>query len=141
MIVWLIFTPLTLTQKGRLTRYIPYTHTLYCLCKLIILFFFDPFLQSISHVRAETEIKLGGLQCNIIMSRLKPWMVLHTSKKKKMVLKEETSVVKPKSTDSKTTITWTCKFSTPQMTITLYNMAGFPVYHVSICKYYFIIVL
>ncbi|XP_020203495.1 protein SABRE isoform X2 [Cajanus cajan] len=83
-------------------------------------------------VRAETEIKLGGLQCNIIMSRLKPWLVLHSSnKKKKMVLREEAPVVKPKSTDSKskTIIVWTCNFSAPEMTIMLSNMAGSPLYH------------
>jgi hypothetical protein len=90
-----------------------------------------PFLQSITLVRAEIEIKLGRSQCNIIMSRLKPLLLLRSSKKKKVVLREETSVVKPKSNDSKT-ITWTCKFSTPEITIMLYNMAGFPVYYVSI---------
>lgn len=92
------------------------------------------FLQSILLARAETEIKLGRFQCNIIMSRLKPWLRLHSSKKKKVVLREEASVVKPKLNESKT-ITWTCKFSTPEMTIVLYNMAGFRVYHVSICTY------
>ncbi|XP_058747798.1 protein SABRE-like isoform X1 [Vicia villosa] len=85
-------------------------------------------VQSTSLARAETEIKLGRSQCNIIMSRLKPWLRLHSSKKKKVVLREEASVVKPKSNESKT-ITWTCKFSTPEITIVLYNMAGFPVYH------------
>lgn len=86
--------------------------------------------------RAETEIKLGGLQCSIIMSRLKPWLVLHSSKKKKMVIREKTSVVKPKLTDSKSkTIVWTCNFSAPEMTIMLSDMAGSPMYHVSIGKY------
>ncbi|WJX63369.1 hypothetical protein P8452_48262 [Trifolium repens] len=85
-------------------------------------------VQSISLVRAETEIKLGRSQCNIIMSRLKPLLLLRSSKKKKVVLREEAPVVKPKSNDNKT-ITWTCKFSTPEITIMLYNMAGFPVYH------------
>ncbi|XP_045828251.1 protein SABRE-like isoform X2 [Trifolium pratense] len=84
-------------------------------------------VQSISLVRAETEIKLGRSQCNIIMSRLKPLLLLRSSKQKKVVLREEAPVVKPKSNDSKT-ITWTCKFSTPEITIMLYNMAGFPVY-------------
>jgi hypothetical protein len=97
------------------------------------LFCLGPFLQSITLVRAEIEIKLGRSQCNIIMSRLKPLLLLRSSKKKKVVLREETSAVKPKSNDSKTIITWTCKFSTPEITIMLYNMAGFPVYHVSIC--------
>ncbi|KAL2317608.1 hypothetical protein Fmac_031484 [Flemingia macrophylla] len=89
-------------------------------------------VQSVMHVRAETEIKLGGLQCNIIMGRLKPWLVLHSSNnKKKMVLREEAPVVKPKSIDSKskTIIVWTCNFSAPMMTIMLSNLAGSPLYH------------
>ncbi|XP_027353731.1 protein SABRE isoform X2 [Abrus precatorius] len=86
-------------------------------------------VQPIAPVRAETEIKLGGTQCNIIMSRLKPWLLLHLSKKKKMVLREEASVfVKPQSTDSKT-IMWTCNVSAPEMTIVLFNMVDSPVYH------------
>ncbi|WVZ20165.1 hypothetical protein V8G54_007487 [Vigna mungo] len=86
-------------------------------------------VQPISPVRAETDIKLGGTQCNIIMSRLKPWLFLHSTKKKRMVLREEASVVaKPQSTDGKT-IMWTCNVSAPEMTIVLFNMAGSPVYH------------
>ncbi|XP_027904503.1 protein SABRE isoform X3 [Vigna unguiculata] len=86
-------------------------------------------VQPISPVRAETDIKLGGTQCNIIMSRLKPWLFLHSSKKKRMVLREEASVdAKPQSTDGKT-IMWTCNVSAPEMTIVLFNMAGSPVYH------------
>ncbi|RDY04424.1 Protein SABRE, partial [Mucuna pruriens] len=86
-------------------------------------------VQPISPVRAETEIKLGGTQCNIIMSRLKPWLFLQLSKKKKMVLREEASVVaRPQSTDGKI-IMWTCNVSAPEMTIVLFNMAGSPVYH------------
>lgn len=98
---------------------------------LLLLLGMLPLYQPILPVRAETEIKLGGTQCNIIMSRLKPWFLLHSSKKKKMVLKEEASVVvKPQSTDGKT-IMWTCNVSAPEMTIVLFNMVGSPVYHVS----------
>ncbi|OIW02537.1 hypothetical protein TanjilG_12851 [Lupinus angustifolius] len=86
-------------------------------------------VQPLSPVRAETEIKFGGLQCNIIMSRLKPWLLLHGSKKKKVVLREETpAVVKPQSTESKP-IMWTCNVSAPEMTIMLFNLAGTQVYH------------
>ncbi|XP_057425311.1 protein SABRE-like isoform X2 [Lotus japonicus] len=94
----------------------------------LISFVYIP-VQPISPVRAETEIKLGGTQCNIIMSRIKPWLLLHFSKKKKMVLREEASVVvKPQSSDSKT-IMWTCNVSAPEMTIVLFDMVGSPVYH------------
>ncbi|WJX41203.1 hypothetical protein P8452_28592 [Trifolium repens] len=86
-------------------------------------------VQPISPVRAETEIKLGGTQCNIIMNRLKPLLLLQLSKKKKMVLREQTSVVvKPQSTDGKI-IMWTCNVSAPEMTIVLFDMVGSPVYH------------
>ncbi|KAK7385404.1 hypothetical protein VNO78_31121 [Psophocarpus tetragonolobus] len=61
-------------------------------------------IQSTLPIRAETELKLGGLQCNILISRLKPWLLLHSSKEKKMVIREEASIVKPKSTNSSKTI-------------------------------------
>ncbi|THG07272.1 hypothetical protein TEA_001862 [Camellia sinensis var. sinensis] len=48
-------------------------------------------LQPTSPIRSEIEVKLGGTQCNIIMSRLKPWMHLQSSKKKKMVLQDGNS--------------------------------------------------
>ncbi|MED6196816.1 hypothetical protein PIB30_050897 [Stylosanthes scabra] len=86
-------------------------------------------VQPRSPVRAETEIKLGGTQCNIIMSRLKPWLLVQSSKKKRMVLREESSVVKQQSSDIKI-IMWTCNVSAPEMTIVLFNMVGSPVYHI-----------
>uniref|UniRef100_A0A803LK69 FMP27/BLTP2/Hobbit GFWDK motif-containing RBG unit domain-containing protein n=1 Tax=Chenopodium quinoa TaxID=63459 RepID=A0A803LK69_CHEQI len=86
-------------------------------------------LQSASAVRAEIDVKLGGTQCNMILSRLEPWIRLHFAKKKKMVLKEEgVSVDKPKSKESKA-IMWTCTVSAPEMTVVLYNMSGLPLYH------------
>lgn len=86
-------------------------------------------LQPTSAVRAEIDVKLGGTQCSLILSRLEPWMRLHFDRKKKMVLKEEvTSVPKPKPTVSKA-IMWTCTVSAPEMTIVLYNMNGLPLYH------------
>ncbi|KAI9106951.1 hypothetical protein K1719_022479 [Acacia pycnantha] len=94
----------------------------------LVSFVFIP-VQPTSPVRAETEIKLGGTQCNIIMSRLQPWLFLHLSKKRKMVLQEKApDVVKHQSTDNKT-IMWTCNVSAPEMTIVLFNMAGSPIYH------------
>jgi hypothetical protein len=105
----------------------------FCICcgNLFIVIGILPLHQPISSVRAETEIKLGGTQCNIIMSRLKPWLLLHLSKKKKIVLREEASVVvKPQSIDSRI-IMWTCNVSAPDMTIVLFDMVGSPVYHVS----------
>ncbi|KAL2893065.1 Protein SABRE [Bienertia sinuspersici] len=86
-------------------------------------------LQPASAVRAEIDVKLGGTQCNLILSRLEPWVRLHFAKKKKIVLSEEVvSVEKPKSKVSKA-IMWTCTVSAPEMTIILYNMSGLPLYH------------
>ncbi|KAE8666757.1 Protein SABRE [Hibiscus syriacus] len=86
-------------------------------------------LQPVSPVRAEVDVKLGGTQCNIIMSRLKPWLRLQSSKKKGMVLQEETPALeKPQSTESKA-IMWTCTVSAPEMTIVLYSICGVPLYH------------
>lgn len=86
--------------------------------------------QSASPIRAEVDLKLGGTQCNIMMSRLKPWLRLHSSRKKKMVLKKETPSEKPQSSESKA-IMWTCTVSAPEMTIVLYSISGSPLYHVS----------
>lgn len=101
------------------------------LCLLLCLFVGCSDFQPISPVRAEVDVKLGGTQCNIIMSRLKPWLHLHHSKKKKMVLREETSTpVRSLTTESKV-IMWTCTVSAPEMTIVLYSINGLPLYQVS----------
>lgn len=82
-------------------------------------------------IRAEIDVKLGGTQCNIIMSRLKPWLHLHMSKKKRMVLREENyNLPKSEEIDTKV-IMWTCTVSAPEMTILLYSLSGLPLYHVS----------
>ena len=87
--------------------------------------------QPTSPIRSEVDVKLGGTRCNLVMGRLKPWMQLLTSKKKKMVLREETPIPeRPESTKLKD-IMWTCTLSAPEMTIVLYNLAGLAVYHVS----------
>ncbi|OMO57566.1 hypothetical protein COLO4_35270 [Corchorus olitorius] len=94
----------------------------------VVSFVYVP-IQPISPIRAEVDIKLGGTQCNILMNRLKPWLRLKSSKKKGMVLREETSTIeKPQSTESKAFM-WTCTVSAPEMTIVLYSISGVPVYH------------
>lgn len=105
---------------------------LHFLAQLIIYILHLPFLQPVPPIRVETQIKLGGTQCNMMINRLKPWLVLHSPKKKKMVLGEEASkVVKPQSTNVKT-IVWTCKFSAPDITMMVFSMAGSPVLRVRI---------
>ncbi|XP_071741750.1 protein SABRE [Rutidosis leptorrhynchoides] len=86
-------------------------------------------LQSISPIRSEIDVKLGGTQCNLFMGRLKPLMKLSSSKKKKMVLRDEN--VNPPSVESSSSkaIMWTCTVSAPEMTIVLFNLSGLPIYH------------
>ncbi|XP_022773030.1 protein SABRE isoform X2 [Durio zibethinus] len=94
----------------------------------VVSFVYIP-IQPISPVRAEVDVKLGGTQCNIIMSRLKPWLRLQSSKKERMVLQGETStIVKSQSTESKAFM-WTCTVSAPEMTIVLCGFSGVPLYH------------
>ncbi|XVF39663.1 hypothetical protein PTKIN_Ptkin01aG0051500 [Pterospermum kingtungense] len=86
-------------------------------------------IEPISPFRAEVDVKLGGIRCNIIMSRLKPLLRLKSSKKKGMVLREETSTIeKPQSTESKAFV-WACTVSAPEMAIVLYSIGDVPVYH------------
>ncbi|XP_050158552.1 protein SABRE-like isoform X12 [Malus sylvestris] len=92
-------------------------------------FFYIP-VQPTLPVRAEMDVKLGGTQCNVIMNRLKPWLRLHFSKKKRMVLREGTSTLdKPPPTDDTKAIMWTCTVSAPEMTIVVYSISGLPLYH------------
>lgn len=69
------------------------------------------------------------------MSRLKPLMQLKTSKKKNMVIREETSktppIVENSQSNQSKPIMWTCTLSGPEMTIVIYNLNGLPVYRVS----------
>lgn len=85
--------------------------------------------QMSSSIRAEIDIKLGGTQCNIRMSRLRPWMRLYNSRKRKMVLQEESpNLERPQNTEFKP-ILWTCTVSAPEMTTVLYSVSGLPLYH------------
>ncbi|KAB2616979.1 hypothetical protein D8674_012848 [Pyrus ussuriensis x Pyrus communis] len=95
----------------------------------VVSFFYIP-VQLTSPVRAEMDVKLGGTQCNVITNRLQPWLRLHFSKKKRMVLREETSTLdKSPPTDDNKAIMWTCTVSAPEMTIVVYSISGLPLYH------------
>ncbi|KAF9603303.1 hypothetical protein IFM89_034652 [Coptis chinensis] len=86
-------------------------------------------LQPIAPLRAEIDIKLGGTQFNIIPSRLKPWIQLYLSKKKKMVLREEKpNLDRPQASENKL-VMWTCTVSAPEMTVVLYSIFGARLYH------------
>ncbi|XP_038996632.1 protein SABRE-like [Hibiscus syriacus] len=89
-------------------------------------------VQPISLVRAEIDVKLGGIRCNVMISTLKKLLRLKPSgtgaKKKEVVLQEETSPIeKPKSTESKA-IVWKCTLSVPEITIVLYSISDVPLY-------------
>ncbi|KAL8119517.1 protein SABRE isoform X1 [Apium graveolens] len=86
-------------------------------------------VQPTSPIRSEVDVKLGGTRCNLVMGRLKPWMQLRTSKKKKMVLREETPISERSQSTKSEDIMWTCTVSAPEMTIVLYNLNGLEVYH------------
>lgn len=48
-------------------------------------------LQPASPIRSEVDVKLGGTQCNVVMTRLHPWMRLHALRKKKTVVQGEST--------------------------------------------------
>ncbi|CAF2277031.1 unnamed protein product [Brassica napus] len=88
-------------------------------------------LQESSPVRAEVEVKLGGIMCNVIMARFEPLLRLHFSKKKKIVLKEEKPTIpKPESSGFKPVV-WKCATSIPDVKIVLYNLESSPIYQLS----------
>lgn len=94
----------------------------------VVSFLYVP-VQLTLPIRAEIDVKLGGTECNIIVSRLRPWLHLHNSKKKRIILREETPAPeKLRSTEYKA-IMWTCTVSAPEMTVVLYSISGLPIYH------------
>lgn len=97
--------------------------------KLSVIASIDVPTQPLLPIRNEVDVKLGGTQCNIIISRLKPWLHLHFSKKKKMVLRDERSHKERFQTSKPKTIMWTCTVSAPEMTIVLYGLNDLPLYH------------
>ncbi|KAL0741395.1 hypothetical protein Bca4012_082908 [Brassica carinata] len=88
-------------------------------------------VQESSPVRAEVEVKLGGIMCNVIVARFEPLLRLHFSKKKKMVLKEEKPTIpKPESSGFKAVV-WKCATSIPDVKIVLHNLESSPIYQLS----------
>ncbi|XP_047307389.1 protein SABRE [Impatiens glandulifera] len=80
-------------------------------------------------IRSEVDVTLGGTQCNLILSRVKPLIHLRSSKNQEMVLQEGTYYSKRKNSTDLKAFMWTCYVSAPEMTIALYNLSGSPVYH------------
>lgn len=87
--------------------------------------------QPTSPIRSEIDFKLGGTQCNVIMSRLTPWIELQSLEKKSMVLQDgNPNPERLRSTKSEMFM-WACTVSAPEMTIVLYDLRGSSLYHVS----------
>lgn len=89
------------------------------------------FFQSFLPIRAEIDAKLGGTQCNLMLSRLMPWMRLRSLKTKGMKLSKGNSHQEISQTKEIKAIMWTCTVSAPEMTVMLYSPNGLVLYHVS----------
>ncbi|KAG7533601.1 FMP27 GFWDK domain [Arabidopsis thaliana x Arabidopsis arenosa] len=85
-------------------------------------------IQESFPVRAEVEIKLGGIMSNIIMTRFEPLLRLHFSRKKKMVLKEERPNIAKSETTGFKAVVWKCATSAPDVTVVIYSPGGSPIY-------------
>ncbi|XP_047320032.1 protein SABRE-like [Impatiens glandulifera] len=80
-------------------------------------------------IRSDIDVKLGDSQFNLVLSRLKPLLLLKSSKPKKMVLQEGTPNPKRQHSTESKAIIWTCSVSAPEMAIMLYDLSGSPLYH------------
>lgn len=87
-------------------------------------------LQPASPIRSEVDVKLGGTQCNLVITRLHPWMQLHALRKRKMVLRGESSTREKSHSSDHKAFMWTSTISAPEMTVVLYDLDGSPLYHV-----------
>ncbi|KAF7139251.1 hypothetical protein RHSIM_Rhsim07G0212900 [Rhododendron simsii] len=86
-------------------------------------------LQPTSPIRSEIDFKLGGTQCNVIMSRLKPWIELQSLEKKSMVLQDGNPNPERLRPTKSEMFMWACTVSAPEMTIVLYDLRGSSLYH------------
>ncbi|XP_015060204.1 protein SABRE-like [Solanum pennellii] len=86
-------------------------------------------VEPASPIRCEIGVKLGGTRCNLIITRLNPWLRLNASKKKKMVLKEESPAREKSRPSDHKAIIWTSTISAPELTIMVYDLNGLPLCH------------
>ncbi|KAL7085464.1 hypothetical protein ACP275_14G282700 [Erythranthe tilingii] len=86
-------------------------------------------LQPNSPIRSEIDVKLGGTQCNLNLSRLEPWMQIRPPQKPKKDLSGESSSREISQSSEQKAIMWTCTVSAPEMTVVLYSLTGNPLYH------------
>lgn len=97
--------------------------------KVAVVASLDVSLDPLLPIRAEIDAKLGGTQCNLMLSRLMPWMRLHSSRTKGMKLSKANSHQEISHTKEIKPIMWTCTVSAPEMTLMLYSPSGLVLYH------------
>ncbi|KAG9130844.1 hypothetical protein Leryth_016988 [Lithospermum erythrorhizon] len=86
-------------------------------------------LQPATPIRSEIDIKLGGTQFNLIVTRFIPLLKLHSLEKNK-VARPNGSLLKEKSRSTEhKNLLWTCTVSAPEMTLVLYSLNDQPLYH------------
>ncbi|WOL08896.1 protein SABRE isoform X1 [Canna indica] len=97
--------------------------------KVAVVTSLDVPMELLLPIRVEIDVKLGGTQCNLIISRLLPWLQLRMAKKQSLVLGRDNSQHQKSQTSHIKSIMWTCTVSAPEMTIVLYSLSGLPLYH------------
>nr|CAB3498881.1 unnamed protein product [Digitaria exilis] len=85
----------------------------------------DPFLP----IRAEIDAKLGGTQCNVMLSSLMPWIRLHSLRTRGMKLSKRNSNQELSQKKEFKIILWTCTVAAPETAIVLYSVNGLALYH------------
>ncbi|KAL6649941.1 hypothetical protein ACP70R_014165 [Stipagrostis hirtigluma subsp. patula] len=83
--------------------------------------------QSAFPIQAEVDVKISGVQCNLIISRIKPLIKTNPDKKKPLVLRESSQ--QEKAHKEKLALAWACVLSAPELTIVLYSLDDIPLYH------------
>lgn len=87
------------------------------------------FSQPAKPIQAEVDVKISGVQCNLIISRIKPLIRVNSDKKKPVVLRENAQ--QEKAPKEKIALVWACTLSVPELTIVLYGLDDLPLYNVS----------
>jgi len=83
--------------------------------------------QSTLPIRAEVNIKISGAQCNLIISRIKPLILLKPAKKKPLVLHE--SPQPEKAPKEKLPLALVFAFQAPELSVGLYSLDDIPLFH------------
>ncbi|XBI71816.1 hypothetical protein VPH35_065929 [Triticum aestivum] len=91
--------------------------------------------QSTEPIRAEVNIKISGGQCNLIISRIKPLILMKSAKKKPLVLHE--SPQQDKVPKEKLALALVLTFSVPELSVVLYSLDDIPLFHCCLLSTHF----